>query len=165
MACTPCRILFGWSNQCGWDGRGMQHVWQHDWDKLRVLVKAVTIYTEGREFLGWAFVIYSKRTSLHGVSCWFRKTCWLYNAKVSDSRTRNIHEGLFHLRVSILICDRTKGRNFKGSKKFIQNLFSFETTTGWERRNWIQLAQHGIQWRTVVQPVTNLWVPQNCDFF
>jgi hypothetical protein len=21
----------------------------------------------------------------------------------------------------------------------------FETTTGWERRNWIQLAQHGIQ--------------------
>ena len=30
----------------------MQHVWQHDWDKFQVLVKAVTSYTEGGEFLG-----------------------------------------------------------------------------------------------------------------
>jgi hypothetical protein len=52
MVCTSYQILFGWSNQCGLDGRGMQHVWQHDWDKLRVLVKTVTSYTEGGEFLG-----------------------------------------------------------------------------------------------------------------
>jgi hypothetical protein len=35
---------------------------------------------------------------------------------------------------------------------------------GWEKRNCIQLAQHGIQWRIVVHPVTNLQVSQNYDF-
>jgi hypothetical protein len=30
----------------------MQHVWQDDWDKLRVLAKAVTSDIEGGEFLG-----------------------------------------------------------------------------------------------------------------
>ena len=27
MICTAQQIMPGWSNQGGWDGQGMQHVW------------------------------------------------------------------------------------------------------------------------------------------
>jgi hypothetical protein len=42
----------------------------------------------------------------------------------------------------------------------MNNIKTDLTEAGWGGMEWIDLAEDGDQWRALVNPVTNLWVPE-----
>jgi hypothetical protein len=136
-----------------------------DWEKFRVLVKAVMSSIKGGEFLGWEIISYSSRTSLHGDGWWFRDNVLTLRCQRLRFKYQAHTRRIVPLKnINPHIWQRENIGILRKTRNLYKICLVLQTATNRERRNWIQLAQHGIRWGTLVHTVLYLQVPQNCFF-